>query len=127
MRKKSIRKLFVSALFVSLFVPSAAQAADPLTPGQVVITRVVQSVGSISVYWEITGPGAAATALEYEITNFVTSATTTADAPSLVSPLVITKDPLNTNLASTLYTVVLRGKNGAGSGPDSAPIRVVPN
>lgn len=127
MRKKSIRKLFVSALFVSLFVPSVAQAADPLKPGQVVVTRVVQSSGSISVYWEITGPGAAATGLEYDIDDPVNTLLTV-DSPSLVSPLVITKDPLDTNLDSTVaYTVVLRGENSAGSGPSSATINVKPN
>ena len=127
MCKKSIRKLFFSALFFSLLLPSVAQAADPLTPGQVTITRVVQSVGSISVYWAITGPGAAATGLEYDIDDPVNTLLTV-DSPSLVSPLVITKDPLDTNLDSTvLYTVVLRGKNAAGSGPSSATLNVKPN
>ena len=127
MCKKSIRKLFFSALFFSLLLPSVAQAADPLKPGQVTITRVVQSVGSISVYWAITGPGAAATGLEYDIDDPVNTLLTV-DSPSLVSPLVITKDPLDTNLDSTvLYTVVLRGKNAAGSGPSSATLNVKPN
>lgn len=122
MHQKTIRKLIFSILCSSLLLPSVVKAADPLTPGQVTITRVVQEIGKISVYWEITGPGAAATALKYTIDG------SSFDAPSLVSPLVITKDPLNTNLVSTtMYVVVLSGENGTGPGPDSRPVFVTPN
>jgi len=105
-------------------VPSTITSAAPTLPGQILITSIIPSSGKLTVAWEITGPGAALTGVQFTTnngTNWLTTGSTS-------SPVVIESPSTSAdaNLVNgTTYAFALRAVNAAGNAPASKRYEII--
>lgn len=116
----------LGAVLGLLGAPAVTSAADPVVPGQVEITEIIRSSGKITLKWQITGPGGAATDIKYRIENPDTTAATF-NVGSTASTVSITTDAVSAPLTNgLLYTVSLIANNANGDGVESSRFAVSP-
>jgi len=117
-------KILLTACLLLGGVPSTITSAAPTLPGQILITSIIPSSGKLTVAWEITGPGAALTDVEFTTnngTNWLTTGSTS-------SPVVIESPSTsaNANLVNgTTYAFALRAVNAAGNAPASKRYEII--
>jgi len=117
-------KILLTACLLLGGVPSTITSAAPTLPGQILITSIIPSSGKLTVAWEITGPGAALTGVEFTTnngTNWLTTGSTS-------SPVVIESPSTSANanlVDGTTYAFALRAVNAAGNAPASKRYEII--